>query len=552
MVPDQRAAPNQPPPLSDYNVFRSDAALVNALAGLAPSDAFETLDILGAMAGSAQAQDWAVQANAHPPLLRTHDRYGNRIDEVTYHPYYHELMAAAVQFGLHAAPWSSNAPAAHTVRAAKFYVWGQLEAGHGCPISMTYAAVPAIGAAPALACVWEPKLTAWCYDGELQFVTEKTSALCGMAMTEKQGGSDVRANTTRATPCGAGDWGQAYLLRGHKWFCSAPMSDAFLVLAQADQGLTCFLLPRVLADGSRNRMFIARLKDKLGNRSNASAEIEFDDAWAVRVGQPGCGLQTILEMVNFTRLDCINGSAALMRAGLAQAAHHATYRHAFGKALIEQPLMQNVIADLAIESEAAMRFLLRVAASVDRCARDPRELLIKRLGTAVGKYYVCKRAPAVVAEALECLGGNGYVEESGMPRLFCESPLNSIWEGSGNVNALDVFRLLTKQPDVLDAFRAEIEPSLNDPRIRAAAEDLFRRLRTGSEDQARVIAERTALLWQASLLYAAGDGTAADLFIASRLNGAWSGALGTLPAANALGYLARRAAPVENVEYTVQ
>jgi putative acyl-CoA dehydrogenase len=418
---------------------------------------------------------------------------------------------------------------------------------------MTYAAVPALQAQSEVARVWEPRLTACAYDPELAPITEKQSALCGMAMTEKQGGSDVRANRTRAVFAERTASGDAYVLTGHKWFCSAPMSDAFLVLAQTEMGLTCFLLPRVLPDGTRNRFFIQRLKDKLGNRSNASSEVEFDDAWALRIGEEGRGVQTIVEMVNFTRLDCMNGSAALMRQAAAQAIHHAAYRHAFGKALIDQPLMQCVLADLALESEAAMLLLLRVARAVDRSTSDAHEAFIKRLGTAIGKYYVCKRAPAVVAEALECLGGNGYVEESPMPRIYREAPLNSIWEGSGNINALDILRILQKQPETLEAYRAEIEPAVGDVRVRTAANELFALVRDESavQSQARRVAERMALLWQAALLARDPENPVADIFIDSRLGGRWSGSLGTLPPSTEHAAIVVRAKPlVENVEYS--
>jgi putative acyl-CoA dehydrogenase len=542
---------NQPPPLVDYNVFRSDRALVEALSFEGAAPAFGQLDELGLLAGSEEAITWGRLANEHPPQLRTHDRYGNRIDEVEFHPAYHDLMRVAVRHGLHAAPWASSDPIAHTVRAVKFYVWGQVDAGHGCPISMTYAAVPALRVQREVSNVWEPRLAAEEYDPELRAIAEKRSAICGMAMTEKQGGSDVRANRTQAVFAERTPDGDAYLLRGHKWFCSAPMSDAFLVLAQTPAGLTCFLMPRVLPDGSRNRILIQRIKDKLGNRSNASSEIELDDAWALLVGEPGRGVQTIVEMVNFTRFDCINGSASLMRQAVAQALHHATYRHAFGKALVEQPLMQNVLADLAIESEAAMLLLFRLGRAIDRAASDPYEALVKRLGTAIGKYYVCKRTPVVAGEALECLGGNGYVEDSGMPRLYREAPLNSIWEGSGNVNALDVLRILGKQPQALAAFHAEIEPALSDPRIRAEAERLLPALRDAGEANARSIVERMALLWQAALFARVPENPAAEIFIESRIGGNWGRTLGSLVPTEQLGHIVERASPVASVEYTV-
>ncbi len=506
---------------------------------------------LGALAGSEEAQTWARQANENPPQLHTHDRYGNRIDEVEFHPAYHELMRIATRFGLHATPWRAEEANAHTLRAAKFYVWSRAEWGHGCPISMTYAAVPALRAQPALASLWEPRLAQPQYDPRLLPAAQKSSALCGMAMTEKQGGSDVRANLMRATFAERTQLGDAYLLNGHKWFCSAPMSDAFLVLAQAEEGLTCFLLPRVLPDGSRNAFYIQRLKDKLGNRSNASSEIELEDAYAYRVGEAGHGVQTIVEMVNFTRLDCINGSASLMREAAAQAVHHSAHRSAFGAPLVDQPLMQNVLADLALESEAAMLLLVRLAQSVDAAPGNPREALIKRIGTAIGKYFVCKRAPAVVAEALECLGGNGYVEESQMPRLYREAPLNSIWEGSGNINALDVLRIAKKSPESLEAFSAEIEPACADPRIAAALKTLQSTMRGDIEPaHARLLVERMALLWQAALLMRDPHNPCADLFIESRIAGRWGRTLGTLAAGEEHAAIVRRAQPAQNVEYT--
>ncbi|HLI97155.1 MAG TPA: acyl-CoA dehydrogenase family protein [Candidatus Baltobacteraceae bacterium] len=552
MARDTHEVLNQPPPLTGYNVFRSDRALVETLAREAASSAFADLTPLGERAGSAQAQEWGRLANEHPPKLRTHDRFGHRVDDVEFHPAYHELMRVAVVNGLHAAPWTSTDPVAHTARAAKFYVWGQVEAGHGCPISMTYAAIPALRSTAHIAQLWEPRLAACEYDPVLRPIDEKSSAICGMAMTEKQGGSDVRANLTRAAFAERTDLGDAYLLTGHKWFCSAPMSDMFLVLAQTDAGLSCFLMPRLLPDGMRNRIFIQRLKDKLGNRSNASSEIELDGAWALLLGEAGRGVQTIVEMVNGTRLDCINGSASLMRAALSQAIHHAMYRHTFGKALVDHALMQNVLADLAVESEAAMALLLRLARATDRASGDAREAAIKRLGTAVGKYYVCKRTPVVVGEALECLGGNGYVEESPMPRLYREAPLNSMWEGSGNINALDVLRILVKQPEVLDAFRSEIEPSLDDARMQHAWNSLTAALRDeeAAESRARSVVERMALLWQAALLSRDPYNPAAEVFIDSRIGGRWDRTLGTLEPSQAHKLVVERAQPAQSVEYS--
>ena len=549
MLTPDREVLNQPPPLVDYNVFLSDRALMDALREEC-GHGFRELAELGLIAGSEQAQTWARQANEHPPVLRTHDRFGRRLDEVEYHPAYHDLMRVATRYGLHAAPWASGDRAAHSLRAAKFYVWGQVEAGHGCPISMTYAAVPALRSEPVLAALWEPLLTAQAYNPQFAPAAEKGSAICGMAMTEKQGGSDVRANRTTAVFSESTPAGDAYLLTGHKWFCSAPMSDAFLVLAQTDAGLTCFLMPRVLPDGTRNRIFIQRLKDKLGNRSNASSEIELDSTWALRVGEPGRGIQTIVEMVNCTRLDCANGSAALMRAAVVQALHHAAHREAFGKTLDAQPLMQNVLADLAIESEAAMLLLFRLTHAVDHAQGDAHDAAIKRLGTAIAKYYVCKRTPVVVGEALECLGGNGYVEDSGMPRLFRESPLNSIWEGSGNINALDVLRILKRSPETIEAYRAEIEPALNDARMRTAAEQLWTLLTQASETQARTLVERMALLWQAALLARRPSNPAAEIFIDSRIAGNWGRTLGTLASSGDLKMILERSRPAPSVEYT--
>src|SRR6266566_3850665 len=415
---------NQPPPLVDYNLFESDAVLRESLEREGGSWAHDLVHDLGRLAGTQRAIDWGYQANAHPPHLRTHDRFGDRIDEVEFHPAWHRLMEVAIGHGLHAMPWREQRPGAHAARAAAFYIWSQVEGGHGCPVSMTYAAVPALRQQEDLAQQWEPLMTALDYDPGLRPASTKRGVLFGMAMTERQGGSDVRTNTTRALPTGTDG---EYMLTGQKWFCSAPMCDAFLVLAQAPGGLTCFLLPRVLPDGTRNNFHIQRLKDKLGNRSNASSEIELKDAWATIVGEEGRGVRTIIEMVNHTRLDCVIGSASLMRQAVAQATHHTAHRSAFGRLLSEQPLMVNVLADIAVESEATTMLMMRLARAFDG---DGQEAHFRRIATAVAKYWCCKRAIAVVAEALECHGGNGYVEESILPRLYREAPLNSIWEGS--------------------------------------------------------------------------------------------------------------------------
>jgi putative acyl-CoA dehydrogenase len=421
---------------------------------------------------------------------------------------------------------------------------GQVEAGVGCPISMTYSAIPALRKQPELAAEWEPRFMSLSYDGGLRPVAEKPGALCGMGMTEKQGGSDVRANTTAATPLNGGGPGAEYELTGHKWFFSAPMCDAFLVLAQAEGGLSCFLLPRFTPDGERNRIHIQRLKDKLGNRSNASSEVEFRGAWARLVGEEGRGVPTIIEMVNHTRLDCTTGAATGMRAGTAMAIHHAQQRAAFGKLLVEQPLMQNVLADLAVESEAATIAAMRLARSYDESiAGDEHATQFKRIANAVLKYWQCKRAPMHAAEALECFGGNGFVEESGMPRLYRESPLNSIWEGSGNVQCLDVLRALVRGPEPIEAFFAEVaEASGADSRLDAAADELRAELGEleAIESRARRVVERMALVLQGSLVVRFGDPAVAEAFCASRLGRDWGQAFGTLPAATEFGRIIER------------
>ncbi|MFD9085167.1 acyl-CoA dehydrogenase family protein [Streptomyces erythrochromogenes] len=522
---------NQAPPLVGYDVYGGDRALTEGverhLASADPEllgEVREELTGLGRAAGSAQAQEWGAQANENPPKLRTHDRYGNRIDEVEFHPAWHRLLGHAVGSGLTDA-WGR--PAGHLRRAAGFFLWSQAEAGHGCPVSMTHAAVPALRADPSIAAEWEPRLTSHVYEEGLRPASQKAGVLFGMGMTEKQGGSDVRANTTTAVPLDASG---EYLLTGHKWFCSAPMCDGFLVLAQAPGGLTCFLVPRVLEDGTRNVFAIQRLKDKLGNKSNASSEVEFDGTWARRVGEEGRGVRTIIEMVAATRLDCVIGSAALMRQALTQAVHHAEHRSAFGAVLIDQPLMRNVLADLALESEAATTLTLRLAAAYD--AGTEQEKAFLRLAVPAAKYWVTKRCTPMVAEALECLGGNGYVEESGLPRLLRESPLNSIWEGSGNVQALDVLRALQREPQALNAFLQEVGLARGaDHRLDSAIKDLLTDLADleGIEARARRVVERMALVLQGSLLVRWAPPEVADAFCASRLGGDWGTAFGTLP-----------------------
>ncbi|MFJ7946301.1 acyl-CoA dehydrogenase family protein [Streptomyces sp. NPDC096354] len=533
---------NQVPPLVDYDVFAADRALTEAVERhLAPellAGARDELGELGRSAGSAQVQRWGAQANEYPPKLRTHDRYGHRIDEVEFHPAWHRLLGHAVTAGLTDA-WGR--PGGHVRRAAGFLVWTQPEGGHGCPLSMTHAAVPALRTDPVLAAEWEPRLTSWVYEEGLRPPAQKAGVLFGMGMTEKQGGSDVRANTTRAEPLSADG---EYLLTGHKWFCSAPMSDGFLVLAQAPGGLTCFLLPRVLPDGTRNAFAIQRLKDKLGNRSNASSEVEFDGTWARRVGDEGRGVRTIIEMVAATRLDCVLGSAALMRQAVAQAIHHCAYRSAFGGVLIEKPLMRNVLADLALESEAATVLALRLAAAYDADTEAERAFL--RIAVPTAKYWVTKRCTPLAGEALECLGGNGYVEESGMPRLLREAPLNSIWEGSGNVQALDVLRALQREPQALNAFLQEVGRARGaDHRLDGAIKDMLTELAdlNGIEARARRLVERMALVLQGSLLVRWAPPEVADAFCASRLGGDWGTAFGTLPHSLDLASIVERARP---------
>jgi putative acyl-CoA dehydrogenase len=519
---------NQVPPLVGHDMA-ADPALLEALRREGADWAEPELHELGKLAGSEQAQEWGRVVNENEPVLRTHDRYGNRIDEVEFHPYWHSLMTVAVKHGLHAAPWADARPGAHVARAAKMFVWGQVDAGHTCPISMTYAAIPALRANATLAAEFEPLLASNVYDFGLRVPSAKAGLIAGMSMTEKQGGSDVRANTTTATPAGDG----TYRLVGHKWFTSAPMSDMFLTLAQAPGGLSCFLLPRVLPDGTRNPIRLQRLKDKLGNRSNASAEIEYENAIGWPLGQEGEGVRTIIQMVNNTRLDCTLGSAAGMRWGVVQATHHARHRQAFGALLAGQPLMRNVLADLIVESEAATVVAMRLAGASDRAVRgDADEELFRRLGLAVSKYWVCKRGPAHAAEALECLGGNGYVEESGMPRLYREAPLQSIWEGSGNVAALDALRAMGRQPESVEAYFAEVDKAAGaDPRLDEAVRGLRKELSNldDIEFRARRLVETMALVLQGSLLVRHSAPAVADAFCASRLGGDWGVAFGTLP-----------------------
>ena len=533
---------NQAPPLEGVDVFTSNVALVEAVEREGAGWVRERASALGRFVGAADGprQEWGRLANENKPVLRVFDRYGHRIDEVEFHPAWHQLMKMGVEHELHSLPWTSDREFPHTARAALYMTAMQAEAGFCCPITMTFAVVPALRATPELAREWEPLVTATHYDPRLIPAEEKGCAISGMAMTEKQGGSDVRANTTVARPLNGGGAGGEYEIVGHKWFCSAPMSDFFLVLAQSDDGLSCFLMPRILPDGGRNAFHIQRLKDKLGNHSNASSEVEFHGAWARMLGEPGRGVPTIIEMVGHTRLDCVIGAAAGMRTGVMNATHHTAYRSAFGKLLADQPLMRNVLADLCIESEATTALAMRLARAYDEAHADADAgddssdaQLFKRLATAVGKFWTCKRAPNHAFECLECLGGAGYVEESGMPRLYREAPLASIWEGSGNVMSLDVLRALTRSPRSLEVFLAEVEQASGaDSRLDAsvaALKDQFSDPAT-LEQRARRVVESMALCLQGSLLVRHAPDAVADAFCASRLSEGKGLEYGTLPA----------------------
>jgi len=532
-APGTHVVTNQPPPLENYNAFTENRPLAEGLAREHADWAIEQARALGSLTGGGEAIEWARQAHRNPPLLHTHDRFGHRIDQVEYHPAWHEILRLAVEHGCHSLAWREQRPGAHVARAVLAMLMWQLEPGHGCPMSMTYSAVPALRTTPELAAEWEPRLTSTTYDPRPLPADQKTGALCGMAMTEKQGGSDVRGNTTAARPLGAGGPGGEYRLTGHKWFCSAPMSDAFLVLAQTESGLSCFLLPRILPDGTRNAFALQRLKDKLGNRSNASAEVEFDGAWAQLVGPEGRGVPTIIQMVSHTRLDNVLGTTAGMRQAVEEATWHAAHRYAFGHRLIEAPLMQNVLADLCLETEAATVTALRLARAHDADAdADEHEQAFKRVATAVGKYWVCKRGPAHAAEALECLGGNGYIEESAMPRRYREQPLMSIWEGSGNVICLDVLRAMTRSPETSDAFVDEVDLAAGtDRRFDHHVTQLKNQLAnyTEGEQGARRLVENMALALQGSLLLRHAPPAVADAFCVARLDNQTGLEYGTLP-----------------------
>lgn len=529
---------NQPPPLVDYNLFTIDPVLADAVAREGKEAAFSRLNAYGAALGRSDTLTAADDANRHEPELHTHDRYGHRIDEVTFHPAYHELMKLGIAHRQPSIAWVDAPDSGHVTHSALEFLMHQVEAGVCCPMSMTYAGIPALKHEPDVAKEWVPLLLSETYDPNFRPVAEKAGATLGMAMTEKQGGSDVRANTTKATAIDGAR--NEFNLRGHKWFCSAPMSDGFLTLAYTDNGMTCFLVPRWRPDGARNRIFIQRLKDKLGNRSNASSEIEYHDAWARRIGEEGRGINTIIDMVHHTRLDTTVGAASLMRAGLVQAIHHARHRRAFQKTLIDQPLMRNVLADLALESEAATMLAMRIARAFDEASP------LARLSVAIGKYWLNKRVANFLYEAMECLGGAGYVEEAPMARLYREAPLNSIWEGSGNVICLDVLRAMAKEPDAVQALDQELNAVRGSDRTYDTALDEWREGLndiTALQLGARRFVERSGILLQASLMLRFAPHTSADAFIASRLQGDWGRAYGTLPVDADHGAIIERAWP---------
>lgn len=540
---------NQPPAFEDVNWWTSDIALREATEREGGAFAADDLSKFGERVGSAEVIHWGFEANRNKPELVPFDRFGQRVDEVRYHPSYHKLMRLGIESGIHSVAWTAK-QGGHVAHAAYGFMMNQAEPGVGCPMTMTYAVVPALRHNPKLAAEWVPKLTAHNYDPRFVPGAEKVGATMGMAMTEKQGGSDVRANTTVAHPIDGADG--EYELVGHKWFCSAPMSDAFLTLAQAPGGLSCFFVPRWRPDRTRNPFYIQRLKDKLGDRANASSEVEYSGTWAQLVGEEGRGVRTIIEMVHHTRLDCSVAPAAMMRQSVANACWHVSHRSAFGKTLIDQPLMRAVLADLAVESEAATALALRVARSFDESGRDDavgeQARLFSRLATPIAKYWLNKRLPELVYEAMECHGGAGYIEEGVMARVFRQSPLNSIWEGSGNVICLDVLRAMGREPACVEALFGELKAATGQDRRYDAfvgkLADRFAKPIGQSVDQgdARVLVERLGLALQGSLLVRHGPGSVADAFCAGRLAGEGA-CYGTLPAGVDLDGLIERARP---------
>jgi putative acyl-CoA dehydrogenase len=522
---------NQTPPLVDYNAWSGDSALKEAVIREGAAWAVPQIAAHGVRTGSAEVIEWGFQANEFKPQFASHDRQGNRVDLVKYHDSYHQLMHLAMDAGLHAQPWTTPQRGAHVARAAMSYLQSQVDAGHGCPLTMTFASIPTLKTTPSLAREWLPKILKAGYDPRNLPHMDKQALTIGMGMTEKQGGSDVRANTTRAYPLGTGGAGAAYELVGHKWFTSAPMCDAFLMLAQTESGLSCFLVPRWRPDGSKNPVQVQRLKNKVGNVSNASSEIELRGALGWMVGEEGRGVPAIIEMVSMTRFDCMVGSSASMRQATAQAIHHAAHRAAFGKTLVDQPAMQNVLADLQLEVEGAVALMMRMARALDN-PDDEQEKLLLRLGLPAGKYWICKRNPNLAYEAMECLGGNGAIEDYIMARLYRDAPINAIWEGSGNVQALDMLRAIAKTPSTLMAWMAELDKTQGEnttlDHAVLALKNEFRNL-DGLEYRARHLVDQLALTMQASLLVQTGNHAVADAFIASRLAHQGERNYGTLP-----------------------
>lgn len=530
---------NQPPPLENYNLFDSDNVLRDAVLREGAGWAGDDLAVLGATLGKPETIALGFAANVFPPQHKSYDRFGHRLDEVDFHPAWHDLLTIALGAGLHSSPWAEPKAGAHVARAAGTYMLGQIEAGVYCPLAMTYGSVPTLKQSPSVAEAWLPLIYGRRYDKRFMPAREKNAVLVGMGMTENQGGSDLRTNETRAEPQPDG----SFRLHGHKWFLSAPMCDAFLVLARTAKGLSCFLMPRFTPDGERNRVQINRLKDKLGNKANASSEVEFHGAYAELIGEEGRGIPTVIEMANYTRLDCCIGSSGLMRAAVAQAVHHARHRSAFQKKLIDQPLMTNVLADLALECEAATALTFRLARAYDE--DDEASLALRRVVTPAAKFWICKRTPYVTAEAMEVLGGSGYIEESIMPRLYREAPVNSIWEGSGNVMCLDVLRALSRTPNIGDVLKAELDS--DDRRLKAFTSILLARLsgtERNDEAQARALVRELVLALQAALLIKHAPDYVADAFCAARLPGEEGGVFGLLPHGADTQAIAERAAPL--------
>ena len=538
---------NMPPHLGDQDLWGEDIALQEAVAREGGAWAKAHLAKFGSNIGQADMVYQSELANKHEPELKTFDRYGMRVDQVEFHPAYHKLMTAAIEGEVHSFAWNNAGPGAHVAHGALTYMYQQIEGGVMCPMAMAYSAIPSLQTTPAIADEWIPRLLSTTYDPRDIPIDQKHGVTMGMFMTEKQGGSDVRANSTKATPVGLAEGiGAEYAINGHKFFSSAPMCDAFLVLAYASGGLSCFLVPRWRPNGERNGMYLQRLKDKLGNRSNASSEVEFVDAYGVMVGDEGRGVRTIIDMVQHNRYYCTASSAGMMRQGLRLALHHVRHRSAFQRKLVDQPLMRNVLADLAIETEGAMAYSLRLGRAIDEAAADPMAAALARIGTAIGKYWVCKRAPAHIGESLECLGGAGYVEESGLPRLYREAPLNGIWEGSGNVICLDVQRAMQREEAAVPAVLEELDAAkggnaLLDRTVAEIRDDL-----ADTEDfeiRARVVTERLAVALQASLLVRHSPNAVADAYCATRLGDRWHGAYGTLPKSTDFDAIIDRIAP---------